>query len=319
MPFAVVSDLAAGLDDAISWFLQLWPEDSLLHLPFFVKPLLAILLVSFLCGAMGSIVVSCKMAFFSDALAHCAFAGVALGLLIGLILGVNDIQFRHWITTIMVAFGLLIGLLIGYVKEHTGLSSDTVIGVFFAISVGLGGMFQRAALGKSYFQLDKFIFGDPVYVESVDIIWLIFLVPLTAAYLWFFFNPLVLGNFNPSLARSRRLPIRPANYLYIGLLALIINLCVQIMGVLLISGMLIVPAATASLLARNMRQFFWLSIAVSVFCGIVGIWLANVVQLPDPANPRRNISFGISGAIVVLCGLLFVMAMTYQRVRGRRI
>lgn len=304
----MITELAYWLDAGIHWFTRWWPQDTMLRQDFNVRAMLAVLTVALLCGAMGSMVVSCRMAFFSDALAHCAFAGVALGLLIGLVLGAQDAEFRRWITTIMVVFGLIFGLLIGYVRERTGLSSDTVIGVFFAVAVGLGGMFQRAASGKRYFNLEHFLFGDPVFVKSEEIIWLILLIPVTAAYLWRLYNPMVFGNFNPSLARSRQLPTRVASYLFIALLALIINLCVQIVGVLLITGMLIVPAATAMLISRNMRQFFWYSIGLSLLAGAVGTVLAFEVRLPDPAS-HNPISFGVSGTIIVCSGLLFVTLM----------
>jgi len=307
----MISLLAAWLDSGIVWFNGWFAQDTMLNMDFVVRALIAVVVVTLLCGAMGSMVVSCRMAFFADALAHCAFAGVALGLLIGLMLGAQDEQFRRWITTIMVIFGLIIGLLIGYVKERTGLSSDTVIGVFFAVAVGLGGMFERGARGKTYFNLEKFIFGDPVTVTSEDIVWLLILVPITAFFLWTLYNPLVFGNFNPSLARSRQLPTRTANYLFIGLLALIINLCVQVVGVLLITGMLIVPAATATLISKNMRQFFWYSIGLSVAAGVVGLVLNWEVRIPDPAS-NIDISFGVSGTIVVFSGVKFAACLFFR-------
>ena len=89
------------------------------QLDFIVRGSIAILLVSLICGGVGSLVVSNRMSFFSDALAHCAFAGVAFGLLIALVSGVEDKDFRHWITAIRVGFGILVGLLIAYVHDFT--------------------------------------------------------------------------------------------------------------------------------------------------------------------------------------------------------
>ena len=80
------------------------------------------------------------MAFFSDALAHCSFAGAAFGLFLGLVLAVSDqdVKFREWILVIMVTFGVAVGLLIAFVQEKSGLPNDTVIGVFFAGAIGVG-------------------------------------------------------------------------------------------------------------------------------------------------------------------------------------
>src|SRR5438874_10227680 len=128
--------MTSWLDDAINRFCAsgYFPDYSFFSLGFNVRGLLAVIMVSLICGAVGSLVVGNRMAFFSDALAHCAFAGVGLGLLIGLLLQAapRGAYYQIGIPIIMVAVGALVGLSIGYVREQTGLSHDTVIGVFFA-------------------------------------------------------------------------------------------------------------------------------------------------------------------------------------------
>src|SRR5579862_5560808 len=106
--------------------LPMWPAESFATHDHNVRGLLATLVVCFICGAMGSLVVGNRMAFFSDALAHCAFAGVGLGLLVCLLMNTADDMVRQWITLIMVCFGITIGLLIAFVREQTDLASDTV-------------------------------------------------------------------------------------------------------------------------------------------------------------------------------------------------
>src|SRR5271170_5016749 len=98
------------------------------------RALLSILLVTTICGMVGALVVGNRMAFFSDAMAHCAFAGVALGVLLTLGLGKTDDRDHYdWLVRlIMVGFGAIVGVGIAFVKEKTELASDTVIGVFFA-------------------------------------------------------------------------------------------------------------------------------------------------------------------------------------------
>src|SRR5271170_104116 len=130
---------AAWLDQLIhavsTW--SIFADDSFWAQPQNLLGVLATLLVCFICGAMGSLVVGNRMAFFSDALAHCAFAGVGLGLLLCIFAGTPDDLVRQRILLIMLAFGVTIGLLIAFVREQTGLASDTVIGVFYAGAVGL--------------------------------------------------------------------------------------------------------------------------------------------------------------------------------------
>src|SRR5438552_9534045 len=99
-----------------------------------------VVLVSTICGAVGSQVVGNRMAFFSDALAHSAFAGISLGLISLFLLGVHDKDpmFAWFVPLFMAAFGCVVGIGIALVREKTALASDTVIGVFFAGALGVG-------------------------------------------------------------------------------------------------------------------------------------------------------------------------------------
>jgi len=248
-----------------------------------------------------------RMAFFSDALAHCAFAGVALGLLFAILSKITVKDFTEWIFLIMVIFGISMGLGIAWVREKTSLASDTVIGVFFAGAMGFGAMLLSATGGRG-FSLEDFLFGSPQSALATHVLLLIFLVVITALFLYWNYNSLVFTSFNTSLARSRRVSVRLCNYLFIALLGLIINVCLQIVGALLINGLLIVPAATAANLSRNMRQMFWWSMGLCQLVGLGGIYLSWQISLPDPAQ-AEPIKFGVSGSIVVLSVLVFFLSM----------
>src|SRR5262245_8208834 len=117
---------------AVEWFTSALAQQLGLQFTFYVAAFLAVILVSVVCGMAGSLVVGNRMSFFSDAMAHCAFAGVALASL-GLILsGVPRAEQQVYVPPLMVGFGALIGVAIAFVRERTSLASDTVIGVFFA-------------------------------------------------------------------------------------------------------------------------------------------------------------------------------------------
>src|SRR5438874_13783259 len=117
--------LGPWLDQRVAEFCNLFPEYTFFSFPFNVRGVLAVLLVSLSCGAVGAIVVSNRMAFLSDALAHCSFAGVGLGFLMAIAMGVRDqTEFMEWAVPIMVAFGILVGLGIAWVRERSGLSAD---------------------------------------------------------------------------------------------------------------------------------------------------------------------------------------------------
>jgi zinc transport system permease protein len=269
-------------------------------------------------------VVGNRMAFFSDALAHCAFAGVGLGLLLGFLAGLygyfgdpqlhdgvynaREQAFHDWgVPLVTVAFGICVGLAIAFVRDQTALASDTVIGVFFAGALGLGAVILKELSHIGYFtSLEGLVFGDIITVRSHDLLVLLLLGVVTAALLGVLYNQLVFTSFNPSLARSRRIPVRLCSYLFIVLLALIVNLCLKIVGALLINALLIVPAATAGNLSRNMRQLFWMTTGICLFVGVGGLWLSW-----DVARA------GSGGSIVVLSVVLFFASMAVAGLRQR--
>jgi zinc transport system permease protein len=306
-------------------FLDFWQYD------FNRNAFLALLLVSFCCGAVGSLVVGSRMAFFSDALAHCAFAGVSIGfVLFELVLRqlprselfgwvvlapAPEQAFWEWVTPIMVVFGMLVGFGIAAVRTRSGLSSDTVIGVFFAGAVGLAAMLRKLIKSRNLFSMEDFLFGDPLLVKPFDLVLLAGLAVLTVVVLVLIYNSLLMANFNSSLALSRRVPVRWANYLFLVLLAFVVNLCLRAVGALLINALLIVPAATAINLSRNMRQLFWMTIVLCGFVSLAGQWLSTNVE----NYYGGKVQLGVPGTIVILCVLLFVASLALGPwLRGRQ-
>src|SRR5437879_322356 len=147
--------MVSWVEHLVTGFTEWWPELSFFSQEFNVYSALSVSLVAIICGAVGSLVVANRMAFFSDALAHCSFAGAAFGLLLGLILKASDKGFAQSILIIMILFGIAVGLLIAFVQEKSGLPSDTVIGVFFAGAIGLGAIFMKTVGNRSYFNLES--------------------------------------------------------------------------------------------------------------------------------------------------------------------
>ncbi len=282
---------------------------------FVVKGIMAILLVCSLCGMLGSLVVGNRMAFFSDAMAHCAFAGVALGFLTVLLSG-GDRAMTTWaVPLIMVALGVGVGVSMVYVRDNTGLANDTVIGVFFALAIGFGAMLFQVLRTKSTFNPETFLFGNLVFIPPEDLLFLLGLaVVVTPLFAWKY-NQMVFASFNPTLARTRGLKLQLNNYLFIVILALVVNLSIKAVGALLINAMLVVPAAAAAILSRNLRQMFWLTIAFCVGSGILGFALRNSVMLR--VGSGDPVPFGSSGIIVVTSVALFFGSMIASRIWAR--
>jgi zinc transport system permease protein len=291
------------LDQVLNGIAGLFPASTWMSASYNVRAFAALVLVSVICGAVGSLVVGNRMAFFSDALAHCAFAGVTLGLIVALATGQG--QDSWLIPVVMVISGVAFGIGIAFVRERTGLANDTVIGVFFAFAVGFGGMLFTS-LQRRTLNPESFLFGNPLAASAQDILILLILAVFVVVVLSGRYNHFVLTSFSPSLARSRQIPVRLSNYLFIILLAFIVNLCLKAVGALLINAMLVVPAATAANFGRNLRQMFWISVVLSVGAGIAGLWISNTVTLPIRGG---ELDFGPSGTIVVISVMVFFVSV----------
>jgi zinc transport system permease protein len=308
-----------ALEEALRAFCHspLVPPGSFLSFEMNVRALLAVVLVSLICGAVGSLVVGNRMAFFSDALAHTAFAGVALGLLLGLVTGATPTHFGVWITLVMVVFGVLVGLAIAFVREKSGQASDTIIGVFFAGAIGLGAILLKAASKRNFLPPEDFLFGNLVTVELEELLLLLALALVTAGVLAWRYNQIVFTSFSPPLAQSRQISVRFCNYLLIVLLALIVNICLRAVGALLINALLVVPAATAANLCRNMRQLFRWSMLLCLAAGLGGQWLSWQVNFSSLSR-EKQFSVSEGGMIVLLSVLLFFASLLAASVRRGR-
>jgi zinc transport system permease protein len=299
------------LDRAIISLCSLAPDGSFFNGEYNIKALLALILVSISCGAVGSLVVGSRMAFFSDALAHCSFAGVSIGFVVceTLLSSVVDHNnFWQWVTPIMVTFGALVGYGIAAVRMRTGLASDTVIGVFFAGAIGLAAVLRNLMKSRALFSIEDFLFGNPLQVSGSDLLSLGVLATVTFFALVALYNPLLLTGFNSSLALSRRVPVRLSQYLFVILLAVIVNLCLRCVGALLINALLIVPAATAINVSRNLRQLFWITMGLCFFVCIAGQGLSWQIDTYF-YNRGMVVSVGISGTIILLSMFLFIMSL----------
>ena len=261
---------------------------------FMQQALVALILLAPMAATMGVQVVSFRMAFFSDAISHSAFAGVALGL----IFSINP----H---VAMPVFGILVGLGIMAVQRNSALSSDTIIGVFFSavMAFGLAVVSRDNAVARD---LQQFLYGDILTITETDIRWLIGLFFALAAFQIWGYNRLLYIGLNPVVAKAHRIKVFFWQYLFAGLLALVVMFSVWAVGVLLVTALLIVPAATARNLARTAGGMFWWSILVSVTSAVAGL----VLSAQEWAGTA-------TGATVVLvsCGW-FLLSAVLAAIRG---
>jgi zinc transport system permease protein len=268
---------------------------------FALNALIECVLLAPLCAAMGVKIVNFRLAFFSDAIAHSAFTGVALGFLIDEWLARSEGSFDPRIS--LIGFGLLVAVGIALVRRRTDLSNDTVVGVFFSTVVALGLAIVTVS-GRRTADFQRYLVGDILTLDAADIGLTALLALLVFGFLLIGFTPLTLMGVNAELAHSRGVRVRLYDYLFGLLLALVVTVSIRTAGILLATGMLIVPAAAARNLARSAGGMFRWAIAVS--------WLAAVGGTAASFSPRlQNIS---TGAVIVLASaFLFAVSLIGRR------
>lgn len=276
-----------------------------LHLAFMQRALAAGVLVAIMAGLLGVFVVQRRLSFLGAGLAHAAFGGMGLGAFViastGLLAsGVGLLRHPLWIA---VPFSLLAGLGIAWVRANTALSSDTAIGVAFAVSVALGVLFfsiipPSVNLGLSLMDL---LFGSILSVTAPDL-WVIVAVAAAAvAFLGVAWSRIAYATFDDELARTDGVPSRLLEVLLFACAAVVIAVSSVVVGIILMAAYLVIPAASARLLARSLLQMTVLSVVLAVSSTLVGLALSYLIDVP-------------SGSTIVLTqAALFLLAALLAR------
>ena len=229
------------------------------------------ILLGISCGLLGSFIVVRRMALVGDALSHAVLPGVALGFLwnmskdpVAIFIG----------ATIM---GLLGTVVVRWITETTRLKEDTALGLvlatFFAVGICLMGMIQRLPTGNKA-GLDKILFGQAAYIGASDVRLMAIVTALVVVVLCLFYKEFLLTSFDAGFARVAGLPARTIHYALMLLLAFAIVIALQAVGVVLVSAMLITPAAAAYLLTDRMHRMLWLAALFGVAAGALGCFVS---------------------------------------------
>ena len=234
---------------------------------FMKNALAAVLLITPLFGLLGTMIVNNKMAFFSDALGHSAITGIALGV----ILGMTDT------TLSMILFGILFALLLNWIKYQGKAGAETVISVFASCGLAVG--LAVLSMGGNFSRYKSLLIGDILSITRTELLGLLIAFGLTVIFWLFCFNRLHFVSINPSLAQSKGVSVRLYDNLFVILLAIIVMLSIQWVGLLIINALLILPAAAARNLARNMRTYHLFSVLIAVVCGVAGLILSYYTDI----------------------------------------
>lgn len=280
-----------------------WIYELLAKLPFeyldtrfMQQALLGLLLLSPMTAMLGVHVLNFRMAFFSDAVGHSAFAGLALGL----ILGAPP-------ATAVLVFGVMVGIAIMGVQRKSGLSADAAIGIVFSavVAFGLAVVSRAPDLGR---QIQQYLYGDILTVSEGELSVMFLLLIVLIIFEITGWNRMLFLSLSPVMAKVDGMVTAFWQYLFAAILALVVMFCVRAVGVLLVTAMLVVPAATGRNLAKNMRGLFWWSILVSMFSAVAGLLLSAQEWLATA-----------SGATVILVACLcFALSWAWKKYRSNK-
>lgn len=258
---------------------------------FMKNALLAIIFVAPTFGILSTMVVSNKMAFFSEAIGHSTLTGIA----IGMIVGIGD---PLWA---MLIFSFVLAILISLVNKNSSSSTDTIIGVVSSASIAVGTVILSR--GGGFAKYSSYLIGDLLSITPGEIKTL-FAVFLIVLLFWFvLFNDLAIISTNKSLANSRKIKVFGIETLFTILIAMIVTISIQWVGILIINSFLILPAAGARNIANNMKQYHIISIVIAMISGITGLIGSYYLNSATGAT------------IVVVMSMFFVVTMLFKTVK----
>jgi len=266
---------------------------EMLHWDFMKNALLALLLMAPLFGLLSTMIVTGRMSFFSDALGHSAFTGIAIGSILGMTAPV-------WAA---VCFSIVFALLFSWVRSRSNQTADTLIGVFSSSAVALG-IFIATFGGGSFAKYNKFLIGDILSVTAGEI-GMLALVLLGVLVFWgLFANRLSLIAIHPQLASSRGIPVGLSQILFTAAIAVVVTLSISSVGLLILNSLLVLPAASARNVSRNLKEYTVLSVLFALIAGIGGLTVSYYLGSSAGA------------AISLLLAVIFAVTFACRKVRG---
>ena len=264
---------------------------DILHYAFVQKALIAGIISGILLAVIGVYVVLKKMSFIGDGIAHSAFGGVALGLL----LGFNT-------TAAAVIFSWIIAMLIGISKKNSKTSEDALIGIFFAFTMALGVIF--IGFNKTYnADIFGYLFGDILAVTDKDLYAIGGVCIMVLASVYIFFKELLFFSFDEEGAKVSGVNTNFIYFLLLTLISFTIVVSIKIIGIILAVVFLIIPASTALLLTHNFKKLMILAVVISVISTVSGFAISYAFNLASGA------------AIVVVATVIFAGVTAFSRLR----
>lgn len=264
---------------------------GLLTLTFFRNALLMCVLLGILYGVLSFFTVLRKMSFLGAGIAHTAFGGVALGILLGI---------SPFLTSLV--FCILAALLMGSIARSGKIAYDTSIGIFFSFSMALGAFF--IAIKKAYtFDLSGYLFGNILGVTLFDTLTTLAALALFIPFILFFLRRILFMTFDAEVALVSGVRTSLLDSMLLVFLAAIIVISMKIVGIILVSALVVLPASFGLLLSKDFRIVMLAAILYAMVIMVGGLFLSYI--LSTPPGPTMV----IGGTAIYFTGLALKRAL----------
>ena len=263
---------------------------------FFIRALIASMMVGVVCAVVGTYVVLRGVAFIGDAIAHAAFPGVVAAFLLSI---------PFYIGATVAAVGT--ALAIGWVTKRAGIRQDTAIGVLFAGTFAFG-VFLFSTINGYVADLFSFLLGNVLAIGPGDLVALLVLGLGVMAIVGLLWKELLYATFDPLGAAASGIKVARLEYLFLALVALTIVVSLQAVGIILVVAMLVTPAATAQMLTVRFTRLMLLAALVGIASSVVGLYLSYWLDVASGAT------------IVLVQTAMFLLALVFgpRGMLGRR-
>jgi zinc transport system permease protein len=251
------------------------------------------LIVGILCSVLSVFVVLRRLAFIGHGLAHAAFGGIAVGILL-----------NFDILTSAAVFCVIVAVMIGVVSQKGNVSEDSSIGLFLTTSMALGVILINLRRGYTP-EIFSYLFGNILTVSTDDVRKIAVLGALVLAFIIYYYRPLQFFTFDQESARVANVPVSFLYYMLLIILALVIVMSVQVIGIILVSALLIIPATISLLIGRRFLAVTLISVFVGVFSTMSGLLMSYYIRIPT------------GPAIVAVLFVVFIIVLLIRKARER--
>lgn len=261
-----------------------------LQLQFMQRALLGGIIVGALCAAIGVYVTLRKESFISEAIAHASLAGVALAFLISF----NELY-------IALVIGVVTAIGITYMQKRTNVSSDAVIGIFFSLIFAIGIIILHFVQGYRP-ELTSFLFGSILSITQHDIIISALVLIISLVIIFVFYEQLLYVSFDKEGAKIKGIKVELFDYIIRIITAIAVIASIKLVGMILVTALLVIPASGAKLFAKRFSHMIPISIILSIVSVILGLWGSYYFDIPSGAS------------IVVVTATLFIILSVGKKI-----